>query len=329
LRTIHVAVHITPPRQEITGAGICIGLTCPGVFGLLLPSSGKIDGLPGDRGWRGGEGGKDNMSYTRERDGWQLVENRPQQEKHRVLLLPGFMNTDFIYADMLADPEMEAAGVRLTAAHPPGFKGQPAPAGFDFSVEAYAEMVEAMAAAERYDLIVGHSFFGNVLIEVAARHNYGGKLMLVSPSLYRKAEPFDLRALDAMSRIPIVWDIAWVIGSLNMKSIIDQFYQERKDCVPRATAEARLTGKPVARAVLNASFDYIDRYGDLTSRLTSTRIPVWYVRGTDDNIGFSSEARQALAACPLTPVKDVANSRHMTMIEQPKQMNQLVLEMLA
>ena len=85
------------------------------------------------------------MNSTRTRDGWLLVEHPVTQPRARVLLLPGLLCTDLIFADMLDDPAMEQAGVQLVAGNPPGFKGQPASPGFDFRVETYAQMVEDLA----------------------------------------------------------------------------------------------------------------------------------------------------------------------------------------
>ena len=188
------------------------------------------------------------MNKTRTRDGWLLVEHPVTRPKARVLLLPGLLCTDLIFADMLDDPAMEQAGVELVAGNPPGFKGQLAPAGFDFRVESYAQMVEELARAEGFDLLVGHSYFGNVLIEVAARGSYSGKLLLISPSLYRLAEPNDTRTLDSMSRKPILSGLTWFATYLLLKSIFKPYFtEERRDRLEAVVAEAKKTPRATCR----------------------------------------------------------------------------------
>ena len=122
-------------------------------------------------------------NVTRERDGWQLVERPVDGAVRRVLLLPGLMGCDVVFTQLLAEPALAAAGVHAIAGNPPGFKGLPVARDFDFSIESYAALVEEIAAAEHFDVLVGHSYFANVLIEVAARGAYAGKLVLISPSL--------------------------------------------------------------------------------------------------------------------------------------------------
>ena len=269
------------------------------------------------------------MPASVEKDGWLLVHNVPAQADHRVLLLPGLLCTDLIYADMIEDPTAREANVHLMAGNPPGFKGQPVPSGFGFSVEEYADLVERFADTEHIDLIVGHSFFGNVCIDIAHRGNFKGKLMLISPSLYKMAEPNDTRTLNSASRIPILSAITRWATFLMLKGIFKPYFTaERRDRLDAVVADAKRTPRSVCRRLLMALFDHIDNHTDLTSRLTSTGTPVYYVRGDQDNIGFTAKQRQSIDACELTTVKDIEGSRHFAMMDKPKEVNALILEML-
>ena len=98
-----------------------------------------------------------------------------------MLLLPGALCTAAFYDDVLADPRWPESGVRLVAATPPGFGGIPLPPGFDPSVEAYAQLVGGFAADLGCVAVVGHSYFGNVAIEMAASGAFAGRLVLLSP----------------------------------------------------------------------------------------------------------------------------------------------------
>ena len=77
------------------------------------------------------------------------------------------------------------AGTRLFAPDLPGFGGQPAPAGFDYSVGAYAAWVAAFVAENNLDdyVLVGHSMGGKVALALAAGRPAGlHRLVLLSPS---------------------------------------------------------------------------------------------------------------------------------------------------
>ena len=266
---------------------------------------------------------------AREERGWVLVENKPQKIKYRVLLLPGFLCTDCIYADMLNDPLMLKAGIQLAAGNPPGFKGQPANKDFDYTIESYAKEVEAFNSLEPFDLIVGHSFFANVMIEVAARNQYSGPIMLISPSLYREAEGLDTCIMDDMSRIPGIGHLSLWIALQMPESLLDSYFtKEKQDKIKPIAAEAEKTPPAVARVLLNSFFDYIDKYGNLTDRLLTTHHPVWYVRGDKDNIKFSKDTRKRLNESPLITIKDVPGGMHFIMIDQPHTINRIILEIL-
>jgi pimeloyl-ACP methyl ester carboxylesterase len=266
----------------------------------------------------------------REQKGWLLVENHPTAIQYKVLLLPGLLCTDLIYSDLLNDRNLADAGVKLIAANPPGFKGIPAKEGFDYSVESYAKEIESLSVLESFDLIVGHSFFGNVLIEVAARKNYSGKLILISPSLFRDAEGIDTRAMDHIGHIPLLGTFTMWASYQIMESFFEPYMTaEKQDWVKPMVAEARKTPPDVARRLVISFFDYIDQYGDLTERLTSAKTPVWYVRGDQDNIILSEEDRSRLKKSNNVIVKDIPEGKHFIMIDRPSEISDLIFNILS
>ncbi|HEX5193045.1 MAG TPA: alpha/beta fold hydrolase [Solirubrobacteraceae bacterium] len=130
----------------------------------------------------------DPVLQRRQLRGWPAIDNDVEQPRWRALMLPGLFCSAEFFTDVLAEPALRQAGVAAIAADPPGFAGVPAPDGFDFSIEGYAAVVEEFAAAESIDVIVGHSLCANIGIEIAARGRFGGKLLLLSPSLSREDE---------------------------------------------------------------------------------------------------------------------------------------------
>lgn len=256
------------------------------------------------------------MSITHECGGWQLVGGPAEGATRRVLLLPGLMGCDVVFAQLLAEPALAAAGVHAIAGNPPGFKGLPVARDFDFSIESYAALVEEIAAAERFDVLVGHSYFANVLIEVAARGAYTGKLVLISPSLSRDAEAKDLRDLDRFSRNRVLSAPVWCVTYLMLASVFKPYFSD-KHLLADVTAGGKLIPRAVARRVLLGFFDHLDRHGDLAARLTSTRVPVRYLRGSDDDIGFTDTHRETLGRHAHIEVHEIPGARHFAMCDQP------------
>lgn len=267
---------------------------------------------------------------AREKNGWLLVESHPAEVRYRVLLLPGFLCTDLVYADLLSDRRLSEAGVRLTAGNPPGFKGMPVKGGFDYGIESYAAEVESLAAVEPYDLIMGHSLSGNVLIEVAARNRYPGKLALLSPSLRRSSEGDDMRLMSHLVHIPLV-------GTFSMWAsyqIMGSFYrpcmnEEHNDLVPALIAEGQKTPVGVATRQIDGFFDHIDHHGNLTERLISSRNQVWYVRGDRDEVILWDEDRSRLGKSANVTVKDIPGGKHFIMVDRPSELSALILEILS
>lgn len=261
--------------------------------------------------------------------GWFFVENHPQKIKYQVLLLPGLFCTDVIFTDMLNDPSMENAGIHLVAADPPGFKGLPLDDNFEISIENYSILIEKLIQKENYDLIVGHSFFANVAIEIGARNNYTGKLMLLSPSLYSDAEPFDVRLLDSMTRVPGIGYVSMQITYQILDTIFEPYLaQENQGKVNLLVKEAQKTHQDITQKQLNAFFDHIEAYENLTDRLLTANNQIFYVIGTDDNIEFSDAARKKLSGNKNITIKDIENGKHFLMIDYPQKINALIAELL-
>jgi pimeloyl-ACP methyl ester carboxylesterase len=263
---------------------------------------------------------------TRRRDvgAWALLETVPQDPRHRVLLLPGLFATAEFYADMLADPLLAGAGVTAIAADPPGFAGRPAPAGFDYSVESYAALVEDFAITEEVDAVVGHSFTANVGIEIAARGRYRGRLLLLSPALSREDEEDGLRSLDGASRTPVLRTLVW-LGNPPLRRGMRRLPTRRAG---QLLEQMERNPRPANRRLVIAYFDHMARHHGLARRLAAARITTWVARGDRDEVALSPRQLAVLGQAPNVTLVTVPGAGHFSMTDTPWEVNRLVLALL-
>lgn len=265
------------------------------------------------------------MFTERKSDGWLLFERIPQTVKYKILLLPGLQGFDLVFKKLMNSDMLEKANVHSIAGNPPGFKGLSVPSGFDFSIESFAELYEKLADKEKVDLIVGHSFSANVLIEIAARDNYKGKLMLISPSLYRGAETKELLTLDSVSRKPLISGVMWWVTYQMMSSIFKPYFTDPTE-LALAVENGKKISREIGRKTLLGYFDHIDKHKDLTDRLLKTRIPVYYLRGSKDDIKFSSDDKSKLLKSSLIKFEEIEGARHFAMIDKPTEIAELIVK---
>src|SRR3954453_11840207 len=104
-----------------------------------------------------------DMNTNKHHEGWELREAGPAGEDHAVLLLAGALVTAEYYDDVLAEPNLTEAWVRLVAGTLPGFAGPQPPD--DLSMDNYARLAVRLAADLGCDAVVRHSLGANVAIE--------------------------------------------------------------------------------------------------------------------------------------------------------------------
>ncbi|HLM63285.1 MAG TPA: alpha/beta hydrolase [Acidimicrobiales bacterium] len=261
----------------------------------------------------------------REVDGWELLEGGATERiRHRVLLLPANMATAEFYRGMLEDPALAHAGVQALAATPPGFGGRPAPVGFPFTVDAYAELVDEMARRESVDLLLGHSLSAHALIDVATYGRWRGALVLVAPALRPRDEEASSRSLDRVSRVPVMAGAAWwaMLRALDF-GMRGQLPETRREAL---VAEMRRNPGRVHRRWLIAGFNHLTRHRDLTPAVVAAARPhpVALVRGTDDRVTLADDARVTLATAGVRIV-EVADAGHFVVVQRPEAVNAVVL----
>lgn len=263
-----------------------------------------------------------------ETSGWRVIENAPGQPRQRVLMLPGLFCSAEFFTDVLADEALARAGVTALAADPPGFAGQPAPDGFDFSIASYAALVEEFAAAESIDLIVGHSFSANVGIEIAARARFKGRLLLLSPSLSREDEEDDLRSLDEASHTPVIGTLVWLGINPTLKhGMRGRLPEARFD---ELMNEMKRNPRGANRAMVVGFFEHMAANGgEVASRLATATTPAWIGRGDRDEVGITDAELATIDAAPHVTLKTIPGAAHFSITDTPHEVAQLVLDLLA
>jgi pimeloyl-ACP methyl ester carboxylesterase len=152
---------------------------------------------------------------TKDRDGWDLRESGPADADHTVLLLPGGLCTAVFFDDLMAEPKLSEAPIRLVAATPPGYGGTPPPE--DLTMENYARLAGKLAAGLGCEIVVGHSLGGNVALEMVAAGEFSGSVILLSPSFSREDEFKELGMLNRIGRVPGVGYLAYAAPSLRIR----------------------------------------------------------------------------------------------------------------
>lgn len=241
---------------------------------------------------------------------------------NRVLLLPGGFCTAMTYVDLVA----EIDGVTTLAANPPGFAENAPPAGFTYATTEYAELIERLAGAERIDLLAGHSLSANILIEVAARNNFTGPIVLLDPCLRFRNEYRSVRLLRRLERVPPLAKRAYAATTKSfpetMKGLI------RPERLDQIVTDMQKTPPEQNRAVINGYFDHLEQYGTLAARLADARGEIHYVRGDAESIGFDREDIQKIVAQENVTTHAVTNSDHFTMLDNPKEVSEILVAAL-
>ena len=267
------------------------------------------------------------MSYLGERSqlgDWQVFVRGPEPaaERARVLLLPGGFCTALTYVDLVAEPALAEAGITTFTANPPGFADNAPPEGFGHSTSEYAESIERLAADQRLDVLVGHSLTANVLIELAARGNYGGPVVLLGPCLRQRNEYRGVRLLRRLEAIGPLAALAYASTGKHFHRTMQGLV--RPERLDEIVADMEKTPPEQNRAVINGYFDHLARYGTLAARLADASGEIHYVRGDAESVGFDREDRRRIVDQENVETHTITGADHMMMIDNPAEVAQLI-----
>ena len=254
--------------------------------------------------------------------GWDLSESGPADAAHTVLLLPGALCTAVFFEDLMAEPRLRDASIRLVATTIPGFGGTAPPD--DLTMENYARLAGRLAADRGCDLVVGHSLGANIALEMAASGEFGAPVVLLSPSFSRKDESIFPRVLDRLGR---------VLGSLPFAAMFKVIGPAIGGSLPvdrRAAliAELKKNDPAVVRRQVRDYLGYLDRHTTLVPRLCDAGVEAHVVFGEKDDVGLADEERRALEQCPRTTLTTIAGAGHFTLNQEPGRIAEVVLEAL-
>jgi pimeloyl-ACP methyl ester carboxylesterase len=253
---------------------------------------------------------------------WDIRESGPSDAESTVLLLPGGMCTAVFF-----EPIMDAlvsAPVHVVAATLPGFGRTPYTA--DFSVENYASLAGQLAGELRAEIVGGHSLGGNVALEMAARGEFDGHVLLLSPTFSREDEAKELGVLDRLGAVPVVGHLVWLAMLKAMPNAMGKrFPADRRDALVAGMAN---NNPRFCRRGVRGYYEYLDAYGSLVPRPCQSGVKSYVVFGDNDEIGLTDEERSGLEACADVTLVTVADATHGLIIEQPTRIAELILELV-
>jgi pimeloyl-ACP methyl ester carboxylesterase len=253
---------------------------------------------------------------------WQTIESGPADAPATVLLLPGGLCTAAIFTyvmEALAD-----APVRVVAATLPGYGRTPYPQ--DLTLENYASLASALAEDLGADVVGGHSFGANVVLEMAISGQCPGTALLLSPTFSAPDEDKGLRILDRIGRVPGLGPLAWRMALKAIPgSLSDSLPPERRDTVQAILADNDPT---FCRRSVRAYFAYFGRRGDLVGGLRESGVRAVVAFGDHAETGLADDERAGLERSDHIQLVTIEGATHMHVVEKPERTAELVLELV-
>jgi pimeloyl-ACP methyl ester carboxylesterase len=204
------------------------------------------------------------------------------------------------------------AGTQLLAPDLPGFGDEATPAGFDYSVDSYADWVAGCIEEQQLTdyVLVGHSMGGKIVLALAARQPAGLRgLVLFSPS---PPSPEPLSDKDRASCLAAYGKLEEAEKTL--ANITDRPLR------PEVCAQIVADNLRTTRTAWNAWLEHGSKE-DISSRMSRINVPCRVLVGeVDRNITPEDHRRQTLPLLPAgTPFTVVPGAGHLLPYEAPKE----------
>lgn len=214
------------------------------------------------------------------------------------------------------------AGTQLLAPDLPGFGDEAAPAGFDYSVDSYADWVAALIIEQKLDeyVLVGHSMGGKIALALAARQPTGLRgLVLLSPS---PPSPEPISDEDRAASLAAYGKLEEAEKTL--ANITDRPLR------PEVCAQIVADNLRTSHAAWDAWLEHGSKE-DISSRMHAILVPCRLLVGEADcAIAPDAQRRQTLPLLPGgTPFRVVPGAGHLLPYEAPETVQQAIAYWLA
>ena len=251
---------------------------------------------------------------------WDIRESGPSDAESTVFLLPA--------ACAPLSSSSRSWTLRLAprfASSPQRFRDSGGRHTRPISPSSIASLAGQLAGGVRADIVGGHSLGGNVALEMAARGEFDGPVLLLSPTFSREDEAKDLVCWTPRA-VPVVGQLAWLAMLKAIpKAMGKRFPAERRDALVAGMANNH---PRFCRKGVRTYFEYLDAHGSLVPRLCQSGVKSYVVFGDNDEIGLTDEERSGLEACADATLVTVADATHGLIIEQPARIAELILELV-
>lgn len=253
---------------------------------------------------------------------WDVIESGPEDAPTTVLLLPGGLCTAEVFVDVM--DALAGAPVRVVAATLPGFGRTPYPR--DLTPENYAALASALADDLGADVVGGHSYGANIVIEMVARGHRPSAALLLSPTFSAPDEAKELRILDRIGRVPGLGRLAWRAALKAMPGSLAATIPPAR----REPLQAMLASNDPAlcRRLVRAYFAYAGRRPDLAADVCASGVPTIVAFGDHEETGLTADERATLEAGEHVQLVTVTDATHMHIVERPTRTAELLLELL-
>jgi pimeloyl-ACP methyl ester carboxylesterase len=204
------------------------------------------------------------------------------------------------------------AGTQLLAPDLPGFGDEPIPAGFDYSVDSYADWVAAYGREHQLEeyVLVGHSMGGKIVLALAARQPTGLRgLVLLSPSPPSPEPIGEKNRAAALAAYGKPEEAEKTLANITDRPLR-----------PEVCAQIVADNLRTTQAAWDAWLEHGSKE-DISDRMPRINVPCRVLAGeVDHNITPADHRRQTLPLLPAgTPFTVVPGAGHLLPYEAPKE----------
>jgi len=176
-------------------------------------------------------------------------------------------------------------------------------------------------------VVGGHSLGANLAIEMAAAKQLPGPLVLLSRSYSAIDEDKTFRAIYRMGRLPVVGLPLWWLAMKAMPSGMKKSLPQARRAA--LLADIKNNDPGFCRRALREYFAYLEQHGEVASRLCTSGVKAWTVRGADDEVSVQDDERKILESCPTITWVEEPEGTHLLLVEHPDRASRTIADAAA